>query len=481
MIEAVHARPLPALGLLILLAFCAQGGVPEIEIRLEAHLTSYATKVGTEFSSVVISPLESYGDVLMPPGTRIWGRVRKASAVGIGIRRERANLELEFFEYELLDGRRFPLEASLRGVSNAREEVTRDGRVRGILAADSPHGLLSSVWLRPTLNVPAGLTSATGMVWTRMALGPMGTLGLMGVRILILRWPEPEIHMPPGTEMRLAIEALPAEAPRFTVPVCDPLDAEVEDDLLNRSHLVMKPDGRTAQDVINVAFLGTREQLGHAFELAGWSTAEPITRRSFAKTYSALAKRQGYPTAPVSLLLYEKKGPELVFQKSWNSLLKRHHVRIWQAGTVDGRELWVGAGTHDVGFTFDRKRMTLTHQIDPRIDWERAKIVNDLTFAGCTEHVHYLDRREAIRRPSGRPGVRSDGALAVIGLQDCAGTVPGEGLEPPPKPGGKLKMLTRRLFLETRHTILRGNVIYLAYRAFKVRNTGFHPVASVPE
>jgi hypothetical protein len=472
---------LPALGLWIALALCAQGGVPEVEIRLESHLTSYSTKAGAEFSAVVISPLESDGDVLMPPGTRVWGRVRKASAIGIGLRRERASLELEFFEYELADGRRFPLEASLRKVANAREEVLRDGRVRGILAADSPYGLLSSVWLRPALNVPAGLTSATGMVWTRMALGPMGTLGLMGVRILILRWPEPEIHMPPGTEMILAIEALPAEAPRFPVPVCDPLGAEVQDDLLNRSHLVMKADGRTAQDVINIAFLGTREQLSHAFELSGWSTAEPLTRRSITKTHTALTKRQGYPTAPVSLLLYEKKGPELVFQKCWNTLLKRHHVRIWRAGTVDGRQLWVGAGTHDVGIAFDRKGMTLTHKIDPRIDWERAKMVNDLTYAGCTDHVHYLDRRDAIRRPSTRPGVRSDGALAVVSLQDCAGTIPGEGLEPPPKPGGKLKLLTRRLLLETRHTILRGNVIYLAYRAFKVRNTGFHAVASVPE
>jgi LssY C-terminus len=474
LIGVVHARLLPLLALLLAMALCAQGGVPEIEIRLESHLTSYATKAGTEFSAVVTSPLESDGDVLMPPGTRIWGRVRRASAIGVGLRRERANLDLEFFEYELTDGRRYPLVASLRKVSNAR-------RVRGILAADSPYGLLSSVWLRPALNVPAGLTSATGMVWTRMALGPMGTLGLMGVRMLILRWPEPEIHMPPGTEMRLAIEELPADAPRFPMPVCDPLEAEVQDELLNRSHLVMKSDGRTAQDVINVAFLGTREQLSHAFELAGWSTAEALTRRSFAKTYSALTRRKGYATAPVSLLLYENRAPDLVFQKSWNTLLKRHHVRIWQAGTLDGLELWVGAGTHDVGFAFDRKGMTLTHQIDPRIDWERSKIVNDLTYAGCTEHVHYLDRREAIRRPTGRPGVRSDGALAVVGLQDCAGTVAGEGLEPPPKPGGKLKLLTRRLLLETRHTILRGNVVYLAYRAFKVRNTGFHAVSSVPE
>ncbi|MBL0160652.1 MAG: LssY C-terminal domain-containing protein [Bryobacterales bacterium] len=468
-------------GLLILMAARARAGVPEVEVRLESHLTSYATKAGTEFSAIVISPLESYGEVLMPPGTRIWGRVQKASAIGYGIRRERASLDLEFREYELADGRRYPLEAALHTVSNAREEVTRDGRVRGILAADSPYGLLSSVWLRPSLNVPASLTSATGMVWTRMALGPMGTLGLIGVRMLVLRWPEPEIHMPPGTEMKLAIVSLPADAPRFPVEVCEPLDAGIQNELLSRSHLVSKPDGRMAQDIINVAFVGTRDQLVRSFELAGWSTAETMTRRSFARSYKALTRRQGYSTAPVSLLLHENKGPDLVFQKSWNTLSKRHHVRIWNAGMADGRELWVGAGTHDVGFIFDRRAVTFTHQIDPRIDSERAKIVNDLTYAACTEHVHYLDRREAIRRPTGRPGVRSDGALAVVALQNCNGKLPGEGLVVPKQPGGALKLLTRRLLLETRHTILRGNVVYLAYRAFRWRTTGFQAVSSVAE
>lgn len=481
MSKLVHGRPPAVAGLLMTLALCAWGAVPEIEIRLESHLTSYATKAGTEFSAIVISPLESDGEVLMPPGTRIWGRVRKASAVGVGLRRERAGLELEFREYELVDGRRFPLGASLRRVTNAREEVTRDGGIRGILAADSPFGLLSSAWLRPSLNVPAGLSSATGMVWTRMALGPMGTLGLMGVRLLVLRWPEPEIHMPPGTEMKLAITALPAEAPRFPAQICEPLDSGVQDGLLSRPHLVTKADGRAAQDIINVAFVGTRAQLTKSFELAGWSTAEAMTRRSFGRTYSALTRRKGYATAPVSLLLNEKKGPDLVFQKSWNTLSKRHHVRIWQAGLADGRELWVGAGTHDVGFVFDRKAMTFTHQIDPQIDSERSKIVNDLTYAACTEHVHYLDRRDAIRRPTGRPGVRSDGALAVVALQDCTGNFAGAGLPAPRRPAGMLKLIARRLLLETRHTILRGNLIYLAYRAFRLRSTGFHAVASVAE
>ncbi len=481
MIEAVLGWRAAVVVLLILFAAAAKGGVPEIEIRLENHLTSYSTKPGAEFSAIVISPLESDGDILMPPGTRIWGRVHKAFAVGLGLRRERAELELEFREYELSDGRRFPLEAVLRQVANAREEVRSNGRIRGILAADSPHGMLSSVWWRPSLNVPAGLSSATGMVWTRMALGPMGTLGLMGVRMLILRWPEPEIYMPPGTEMRLAILSLPAEAPRFPVEDCAPLDPEVRDDLVGRAHVVKKADGRTAQDIVNVAFVGSQDQLAQAFSLAGWSTADSITRQSFARTYSALTRRKGYATAPVSLLLYEKKAPDLVFQKSWNTLSKRHHVRIWQAGTVDGRELWLGAGTEDVGLMFDRRALTLSHQIDARIDRERSKIVNDLTYAGCTTHVHYLDRRDAVRRPSGRPAVRSDGALAVLEMQDCAGSVVGQGLAAPPRPAGRLKLLARRLILETRQTILRGNLLYLAYRALSWRNTGFQSVVPVPE
>ena len=124
-----------------------------VELRLTTSLTSYGSSPGTGFESVVISSRAEHGRVFMPPGTIVRGEVRKRKAVGMGIRNERAGLELEFQEYQLPDGQRFPFEAQLRALDNARESVNDKGIIRGVLAARSPHGYLQGVWHRPSLEL----------------------------------------------------------------------------------------------------------------------------------------------------------------------------------------------------------------------------------------------------------------------------------------------------------------------------------------
>src|SRR5260370_3364183 len=57
----------------------------------------------------------------------------------------------------------------------------------------------------------------------------------------------------------------------------------------------------------------------------------------------------------------------------------RNHLRIWKAPfEVDGRTLWVGAATHDIGFDRDERNDRVTHNIHPDISLERdygAKIL----------------------------------------------------------------------------------------------------------
>ena len=73
----------------------------------------------------------------------------RASAVGFGLMHERATLELAFHEYELADGKRYPFGARLEFIENAREQVDSRGRIKGVLAASSPQGLLRGIWYRP--------------------------------------------------------------------------------------------------------------------------------------------------------------------------------------------------------------------------------------------------------------------------------------------------------------------------------------------
>src|SRR5262249_11879234 len=99
-----------------------------VEVRLMTPLTSYGMTPGTFFRSVVTAPIEINGHLVLPQGTIVHGTVKRAVPVGMGLVHERATLDLDFNEYELPDGRRFPLRAQLRSIDNAREMVTQAGQ-----------------------------------------------------------------------------------------------------------------------------------------------------------------------------------------------------------------------------------------------------------------------------------------------------------------------------------------------------------------
>jgi LssY C-terminus len=57
-------------------------------------------------------------------------------------------------------------------------------------------------------------------------------------------------------------------------------------------------------------------------------------------------KRYGlYAEAPVSVLLLDGEPPQLVFEKTLNSVNKRHHLGVWQIEeTWNGQTVWTAAG-----------------------------------------------------------------------------------------------------------------------------------------
>jgi hypothetical protein len=463
-------RRLALLGLLIssaLLALADEHIPPTFHVRLDASLTSYGSPAGTVFTATVISPLEIDGESIIPQGSVILGTVRRASAVGYGLRHERATLELAFHEYELADGACYPLGARLQFIENAREQVDSRGRIKGVLAASSPQGLLRGIWYWPGddffSHSALGLTGLGGALWSHFSLGPIGAAGVLAARYAAFSLPEPEIQLPAGTEMRLVATSIPEDAPR-TPTLADPaINESLALWLQMQSRVVMRPDGAPAGDIINLAFMGDAEELQNAFAAAGWVTAEPRTLHSVSTAYRAYNSMSGYSTAPVSTLLYQNAEPSVVFQKSFNTIAKRHHIRIWHAGLFEGQEIWLGAATHDAGVGFQLRSRTITHRIDPQTDREREKVVTDLGFAACSERVSFLEGSTdatSVRNA----GIQTDGRLAVVRLRPCDGGVRNNN-PPLQAPGSKAKRLARRFVLETRQYFLRDNMYYWAYRA----------------
>jgi hypothetical protein len=439
----------------------------ELQVRLKTPLTSYSTKPGTPFECVVIRDLVANNAVLIPQGAIVRGHVGRVTTVGLGIRHERAALDLNFDTFETADGQSFPLRAKLASIDNAREQV-KAGHIHGVIAANQPNQIYFGLWRTPSLGMLErsliGVTGISHQIVSGLGLGPAGYGGVVLLRLAIFRFPEPEIQYAPGVDMLLRVNLNSQEGVNETpfTPAAAPdgvaawLDKEPFD--------IDRRDNRPVGDIVNVAFLGSRQQLENAFNAAGWAKADPQTRKTKKQAYYAFNAMRAYANAPVSALFYKGMLPELVFEKSLNTVTKRHHIRVWYAGVVEGHELWLGAATHDTGGTFNFHYFRFTHKIDPNVDDERDKIVTDLSFAGCTEPEMRVDRPTAASHGFDRTSM-TDGSASVLSLTDCNASDSAPYVFR--KPGNLVSRLVRRMILESRNHVERENVYYWTFQAAK--------------
>jgi hypothetical protein len=232
------------------------------------------------------------------------------------------------------------------------------------------------------------------MIHSRILTSPLAGVAIAGARTALFRMPDPEIYFPAGTDVSLRI-AHPQPATPATSGADDrrtPLSDEAMEELRDRPSVVSQPDRGPVTDIVNLAFVGAEDELKSAFQAAGWTEAEPLNPRTFMRTYRAFTSMQEYAAAPVSQLVHDGRTPDLVFQKAFNTLAKRHHIRLWRTTAGDGEPVWVGAATHDIGIAFDWSRLSLTHRVDVRIDRERQILLNDLADAGCLASQEWIER-----------------------------------------------------------------------------------------
>src|SRR5215469_15377338 len=82
-------------------------------------------------------------------------------------------------------------------------------------------------------------------------------------------------------------------------------------------------------DPVNLALIGTRQQLHSAFAAAGWTVADRLGIASSWRMVRTFVFNSPYPTAPFSTLYLFGRGQDIGFQKAIdNSPRKRHHVRF---------------------------------------------------------------------------------------------------------------------------------------------------------
>jgi hypothetical protein len=138
-------------------------------------------------------------------------------------------------------------------------------------------------------------------------------------------------------------------------------------------------------DPVNVAFVGTAEEVATAFAKAGWSRADSLSRTSdFAIARSVLMHRPD-STAPVSSLFLYGRRQDIAYEREvGRSASRRHHVRLWLTGVVTerGRPIWIGDAAYDLRAGVSHRAPVPTHHIEADVDRERDTLFADLVTAG---------------------------------------------------------------------------------------------------
>ena len=431
----------------------------KLEIRLEQPISSYATKKGSRISGVLIAPLTEDGAMLLPLGTTVEGSVVDIRKVGLGVVHETARIQLQFDRVVLSDGEGVPLQCRLIEVENARESVDAKGRIQGI---------------RSTATLS---NRASGFIGSLAFGDPIAAIFTTAASASVLRFSEPEISLPVGTELIAELTA-PIQLPKVE-PILVPPIATTPDEKQALSQLVEDLPFRTytdkshvPSDITNLIFIGSAGAVERAFAASDWVQVDTLTAESTYATIRSVAENQGYKSAPMSTLLLGGQAPEYAYAKTLNTFSKRHHLRIWASSLPwEGQTVWTSSSTHDTGIGFSKKNKTFIHLIDTHIDNERNKVVNDLIFTGCVSNVQLVARSWIPKDAKNGTGedLITDGRIAVLQLNDCRGSQPTNQLAGTTLPvhGNRADRVSRQTVLTLKNNILRDNVGVMAYSGIR--------------
>lgn len=375
----------------------------ELQVRLLSVVSSQQPS-GQAVSAVVTVPVFLNGTPVLGSGAALSGTTADATpyrAANGDSTAQSATLRLNFTQIKDRAGHSQPISCILDSVDNARETVDKSGLILGI---------------DPSQTYEAQLDKAI----TKLQSHSSGLAQfLSGVESALVKQVDADIDYKPGVDMTLRLTA-PLD---WTEPVTVRMPAPITPaaslvTLVNREPFrTVAQNPPEPSDMTNIMLIGTADQIQAAFQSAGWFAAAALSRSSKMETARALIEDRGYSEAPMSILYLEGRPPDLALQKQNDTFAMRHHIRIWQTPqTFNGRPVWVAAATHDIKITFSPESRSFTHGIDPNIDLERAKVVDDLLFASNVRGLSLVERSGLPKNASNATGDRliTDGRMAVV-------------------------------------------------------------------
>ena len=377
----------------------------ELSIRFTDKVATETTQTHAAIHAVLIAPVILDGRIALPAGAQLTGEVREINAA---VDKEQARLQIAFTQ--IREGSYGAnLSAVVSGLDNARESIDDKGVITGINGSDT---------------FSARIDQGINKLQSSDRFATFAGLIEGAKEALKIEDANANIDFDPGVEMTLKLtEALewrgPTDGPEAKL-LPFPDQAGLIDMVARQPFRTVAENPPRPSDVTNLMFLATEDELRSAFEKAGWSTAAHLNTQSKLETARALIEARGYKEGPMSVLLLDGSAPDFSWQKGNNTFAQRHHLRIFRRpGTFDGKPIWVCSATHDIGIDFSERDRTFIHKINPDIDKERAKVVDDLLFTGLIRSLALVDRPAIPANATNATGdpIQTDSRMAVLLFQ----------------------------------------------------------------
>ena len=200
-----------------------------------------------------------------------------------------------------------------------------------------------------------------------------------------------------------------------------PLDSSLREDI-DRLPRRVTDQSQDLGDMVNFVIVGPQRRVQAALDSAGWHLADTSKKEAVLSAVLQTYENKDYLEMPMSKLYLFGRPQDFGYEAAEPVAMvaSRHHFRLWKAPfTWRGQEVWVGAGTHDIGFAKDKRNGSVTHRIDPLVDGERDHIGGCLQNASKVKSLTYYRPSDPVLGARNATGeaYESDGRLLVIILQ----------------------------------------------------------------
>jgi hypothetical protein len=163
-------------------------------------------------------------------------------------------------------------------------------------------------------------------------------------------------------------------------------------------------------DPLNLVVVGREEDVFAAFVRRNWDATHALNMRTGARTVGSFLFGGRYRYSPVSPLYVYGRPQDIALQKARSNIHQRNHLRLWLSPfTYDGKAVWVGQISRDIGVRFTtRSPFLTTHKIDPDVDEAREYLLQDILASQALAAIAYVKGVDVAARDAPRANLTGD-------------------------------------------------------------------------